>query len=56
MVIQDDTGGRTATGPASIKWPGGSAPALSTEANAIDIFTFYFDGTNYYGQAGFNFS
>lgn len=55
-LVQDATGGRTVTWPASVKWPGGTAPTLSTAANAIDIVSFYFDGTNYYGQAGLNFS
>ena len=56
MVIQDSTGGRTITWPSNVKWPGGTAPTLSTAANAIDIITFFFDGTDYYGQASLNFS
>jgi len=55
-VIQDATGSRTATWPASVKWAGGAAPTLSTAASAIDIISFYYDGTNYYGQAGLAFS
>jgi len=47
---QDATGGRTVTWPASVKWEGGSAPTLSTSANAIDILTFFSDGTNQFGQ------
>ena len=49
MLVQDGTGSRTATWPASVKWPGGTAPTLSTAASAIDIITFYYDGTSYYG-------
>jgi hypothetical protein len=48
-VVQDATGGRTVTWPASVKWSEGVAPYLSTVANAVDIISFYFDGTNYYG-------
>ncbi|HMV47620.1 MAG TPA: hypothetical protein PKD31_07700 [Blastocatellia bacterium] len=47
IVIQDGTGGRTVTWPASVKWPGASAPALTSGANKRDIFVFVFDGTNY---------
>jgi hypothetical protein len=55
MLVQDATGSRTATWPASVKWPGGTAPTLSTAANAIDIITFYYDGTNYYGVETLDF-
>ena len=48
-LIQDGTGSRVATFPASVKWSGGTAPTLTTTANAIDIISFYYDGTNYYG-------
>ena len=56
MLVQDGTGSRTATWPASVKWPGGTAPTLTTTANAIDIIAFYYDGTNYYGESSLNFS
>lgn len=39
-VIQDGTGGRTATWPSGITWPGGSAPTLSSGASKIDMFCF----------------
>ena len=54
-VIQDATGSRTVTWPATVKWGAGTAPTLSTAANSIDIVTFYFDGTNYYGVASLDF-
>ena len=54
-IVQDSTGGHALTLP-SIKWAGGSVPTLTTTANAIDIISFYFDGTNYYGVASLNFS
>lgn len=47
-VVQDGTGSRTVTWDGDVKWSGG-APTLSTGAGDIDILTFYFDGTNYYG-------
>jgi hypothetical protein len=55
-IIQDATGGRAATWPATVKWPAGTAPTLTTDANAVDIVTFYYDGTNYYGVASLNFT
>ena len=55
-LVQDATGSRTATFPADVNWPGGTAPTLTTTANAIDIVSFYYDGTDFYGQAALNFS
>lgn len=55
-LVQDATGSRTATWPATVKWQSGTAPTLSTAASAVDIISFYYDGTNYYGSAGLNFS
>lgn len=55
-LVQDATGGRTATRPATVKRPWGTAPTLSTWANAIDIITFYYDWTNYFGVDALNFS
>lgn len=45
-VKQSATGGRTMAWNATYKFVGGSAPTLSTAANAVDIFTFLCDGTN----------
>ena len=57
-IAQDGTGSRTITNwDTDIKWAGGgTAPTLSTGANAVDIISFYFDGTNYYGAASLDFS
>lgn len=55
-MIQDGTGSRTATWPASVKWPSGTAPTLSTAASSVDIISFYYDGTNYYGVGSLDFS
>jgi hypothetical protein len=53
-LTQDGTGGRTATWPATVKWPTG-APIITSTANAVDIVTFWYDGTNYYAVAAQNF-
>lgn len=52
-VKQDGTGSRTiAAWPSGVRWPGGTAPTLSTAANKIDYITFIYDGTNYDGMFG----
>jgi hypothetical protein len=40
-VIQDATGGRTMTWPASFNWGAAGAPTLSTAANKVDLVTLY---------------
>ncbi len=55
-VKQDATGSRTLAYGSAYKWPGGTAPVLSTAANAVDILTFVCDGTNMYGVASLDFS
>lgn len=58
-LTQDATGSRTVTWPASVKWAGGTAPTLSTAANAIDVLVFETinGGTTWFGSlVGTNFS
>tara|TARA_Y100000004_G_C8840942_1_gene380472 strand:+ start:295 stop:798 length:504 start_codon:yes stop_codon:yes gene_type:complete len=55
-VVQGDGSDVIGTWDSDIKWPGGSAPTLSTGSGDIDIITFYFDGTNYFGSAALDFS
>lgn len=40
FLEQDATGSRTVTWPASIIWPGGTAPTLTGTANSIDVIVF----------------
>jgi len=56
VLIQDGTGSRTVTWPATVKWAGGAAPTLTTTAAGIDIVSFYYDGTNYFGVASLAFA
>ena len=35
-----------------VKWPGGTAPTLTTTNGKFDIFTFIYDGNNWYGFNG----
>jgi hypothetical protein len=53
ILVQDGTGSRLVTWPASVKWDGG-APVLSTGANKVDIVTFLSvdGGTTWYGMLG----
>ena len=48
IIIQDGTGGRTASWNAVFKWAAGTAPTLTTTASAKDIFVWRSDGTNMY--------
>lgn len=54
IITQDGTGSRTGTFT-SVKFPGG-APTLTTDANAIDVVTILYDGTNYLGNIAQAFS
>lgn len=53
ILIQDSTGGRTVTFPASVKWTGGATPSLSTDANSTSIVSFLSDGTNYFASVSY---
>jgi hypothetical protein len=60
MLIQrqDGTGGRTVTWPATVDWPGATAPTLTSTANRVDKFVFTaIDGSNWLGSnAGQNYT
>ncbi len=59
IVKQDATGSRLLTWPATVEWPGGTAPTLTTTPNRIDIFSFvrFAADTNEFGQTvGLNYS
>lgn len=58
VLVQDGTGSRTVTWPASVKWPGGTAPTLTTAASKRDVFSFLCpDDATFLGfAAGFNYS
>lgn len=56
-VIQDATGTRLMTWPATVKWAGATAPTLTTTAGRSDVFRFYCDGTYMYGETvGLNYT
>lgn len=55
IVRQDATGSRTLAFGTAYKFPGGTAPTLTTTANAIDIITFITDGTDMFGVEQLDF-
>jgi len=56
LKVVQDSSDRTITWPAAVKWPGGTAPTLTSGSGKIDVITFYYDGTNYYGTFSQDFS
>lgn len=55
-LVQDGTGSRLATWPAAVHWSGGTAPTLTTTVNKVDVITFYYDGTTYFGNSSLNYT
>jgi len=58
-IIQGATPGTidfTAGGFASVKWPGGTAPTLSSATGEIDIINLLYIGTDYYATFATDFS
>lgn len=55
---QDATGSRTVTWPASVKWPAGTAPTVTSTASKADKFVFTaIDGSSWLGSvAGQNYT
>lgn len=50
IISQDGTGSRTLSYGDQFKWPGGSAPTLTTTAGAVDVIKAVYDGTNLLAQ------
>ena len=48
LKLKTGAGGYTVTW-STVKWPGGTAPTLTSTASRMDIFSFFSDGTNWYG-------
>lgn len=43
-------------GGTTLKWPAGATPAATSTSGKVDVFTFFQDGTNTYGQTfGLNY-
>lgn len=48
IYLRTGTGGFTVTW-STVKWPAGTAPTVTSTASRMDIFSFFSDGTNWYG-------
>jgi hypothetical protein len=48
ILLQDATGSRTVTW-STVVWPAGTAPTITSTASKRDIYSFFSDGTNWYG-------
>lgn len=56
MYLRTGAGGFTVTW-STVKWSGGTAPTLTATASRMDMFSFFSDGTNWYGVvAGQNYT
>lgn len=47
LKVVQGSGPYTITWPATVKFPANIDPVLSQGSGDVDVFTFYFDGTNY---------
>jgi hypothetical protein len=56
LLKQDATGSRTVTW-STVYWPGGTAPTITSTASKQDIYSFFADGSKWYGTTvGQNFT
>ncbi len=49
FVVQGPGGSHVITWSSQFKWPGGTAPTLSTSAADVDLISFVVDSGNFYG-------
>ena len=55
LLVTQGTGSNTLAWNATYKWPGGTAPTLTTGSAKSDIFTFISNGTSLFGVASQNY-
>jgi hypothetical protein len=48
LLAQDATGGRSVTW-STVSWPSATAPTITSTASKKDIYSFFSDGTSWYG-------
>jgi hypothetical protein len=48
ILTQDATGGRSVTW-ATVSWPSATAPTITSTLNKKDLYSFFSDGTSWYG-------
>jgi len=50
MTVNDATAGRSIAFGNTIRWSGGILPTRTTSANAVDIWTFFYENSILYGS------
>lgn len=50
-LVQGGSGSYTVTWPADVNWTANTPPTLSTAVGAVDLISFYYDGSEFHGQA-----
>ncbi len=50
LFLRTGAGGYTVTW-STVKWPAGTAPTITSTASRLDIYSFFSDGTNWYGAS-----
>jgi hypothetical protein len=56
LIVTQGTGSNTLSWDSTYKWPGATAPTLTTGSAKSDIFTFVSNGTSLFGVASQNYS
>jgi hypothetical protein len=55
-LVYGGAGGYALTWPAAVKWAGGAQPSWVTTVGAVNIASFFYDGTNYWGAGTTGFA
>lgn len=50
-LIQGGSGSYEVTWPADVNWTGNTPPTLTTDVGAVDLICFFYDGSEFHGQA-----
>jgi hypothetical protein len=57
VIVKQSTGGsNTVAWPNTVKWAAAAIPTQTTTASRYDVYTFIYDGTNYYGTYSQNYA
>ena len=57
IIVKQSTGGSNTVGwPGTVKWAAAATPTQTATANRFDVYTFVYDGTNYYGTYSQNYA
>lgn len=56
IIHEASTTAYTYTWPAAVKWPGGTKVTTTNTSGAVDIVSFYYNGSSYYAVGSANFS